>query len=221
MATASQKRLYRILAGSLALGAGGLAAWYHLAHKPLADKVEATAAEVRALTAQAAAANDTPDEPETTPEPANHTPDDTTQARAEACATLQELVEAFPQEANANASRFAVEELLRSTRTRHAELSDDTVATAGILSTHTLQIALDGETRYIQQLIGNLIEYENAGFIADITLDTPPIPDDESSSERRRREARGPQLQGSIELRTDFVERSNALLQEHCPTPED
>lgn len=215
MATTQQNKVYRVLAFCLALGAGGLAAWYHLVQVPLVAQVQEASAALKALEARPAEpAAEVPVVPAPTPTPAA-AQTDPAEIQA-ACAALRAQLSELPTSVDANATRFAVEEIVRNARLRNASVDADTVTTEGVLTSHQLQIAVEGETRYIQQIVDLVLEYKEAGVPAAMRLSAPPIPEDESSSQRRRRVARGPLLQGTIDIEALYVDDANALLASHC-----
>lgn len=207
----SQNSVYRILAGCLAISAGGLAAWYHFVQEPLVEEVER--ARASALSAQVAS----PTEPEVVAPivvQADHS-----EEIAENCAELREQLQDLPSSHDVNGTRFAVEELLRNARLDTASIEDDAVTTEGAITTHSLTLKVAGQARAIHRLLENLAQYRKAGATIAVDLRSPEVPADESSSDRRRRERKGPQLYGTIALQAVYVEEANPLLAANCVTP--
>lgn len=209
-----------MLATFLAISAGGLAAYYFGVHQPRERQI--TRAQNRVLTLQTqvnAALVGTATPPpleEAIPATDDPAPVDPSALKA-ACKALDDAAKTDNEAPiDANAARFAVEELLRNTRLATARLDGDTVEVDGPITTQRLALHVAGETRRVHQLLTNIADYQKAGYIAQLNLQTPAIPEDESSSDRRRREKLGPQLEGQIEVRQSARDTASAFYQAHC-----
>jgi|SRR5690625_159989 len=178
MATPYRNRLWRTLAFCMVLGAAGLGAYYYLVHEPLQARYDQAAEELHALQQQIADAR--AKDPIPTPLP---------QDRLEAaCKAYTQALHQFPQNRDADAALFAVEELARSAQLNTYRVTPDNHAASPVSSAtqSRISLAFEGESLAIDRLIQNLQEYGKAGHIAALTL--RELSDNEDTARARNKD---------------------------------
>ncbi len=157
-----RQRLWRVLAFSLVLGAGILAAYYYMVHQPLQQQLSQIEANTHKLRAQV-------DEQEAPPTEQKPLPQDRLNA---ACDTFESALQPFDVPYDQDAEIFAVTELARSARLddHTIQAASDTATPVQKLQQDQMNIQSEGSPQATAHLLSHLYTYGKAGTISALTI---------------------------------------------------
>lgn len=174
MPSSYRTRLWRTLAFCMVLGAAGLASYYYLVQAPMQAAHESVQQELADLQQQISDEDARPPQVEALPE-----------ARLrDACERYRAALRLLPQEHDADAAVFAVEELARSARLETYRVTPSAHENSPVSDVTQEQIALafEGEQLAVDRLLNNIQSYGKAGHFASLSLQNS---DDENTEDRR------------------------------------
>lgn len=173
MPSSYRTRIWRTLAFCMVLGAAGLAAYYYLVQTPMQASYAQSEQELLAL-------QDQLNEQRAQPTAADPLP----QARLnDACSRFEAALRLIPQDVDADAAVFAVEELARSARLETYNVTPSTQEDTPVSDVTQQRIALtfESEQLAIDRLLKNLQSYGKAGHISSLSLREPDDANDQGA----------------------------------------
>lgn len=197
-------RLWRTLAFCMVLGAAGLASYYYLVQAPMQAAHDLVEQELAALQAEVSEKRAQPPQIEALP----------ADRLRDACERYRSALRLLPQEHDADAAVFAVEELARSARLEDYRVTPSTQQNtpASDVTQARIALAFEGEQLAIDRLLNNIQSYGKAGHIASLSLQHS---DDDNSDGRRG--SRGlPSFDAHATLDAYFVSDAATIAASRC-----